>query len=240
MTASPLTDALRAQLCRISIATLSTALFKRGFRNTVIQAVLPLNPDCPRMVGEATTLRYIPSREDIDHLGIFADRENAQRKVVETIPAGNVLVIDSRGDAGAASAGGILITRMMRRGAAGVVSDGGFRDCPELRALAFPVYCNRPSAPTNLTRHHAADIDLPIGCGGVGVYPGDVIVGDHEGVIVIPRALVAEVTAEAAEMTVFEDYVGAQVHAGASTFGLYPPSEDALKAYGAWRLAQGV
>ncbi len=240
MNTSVLTDELRQQLSGVSIATLSTALFKRGFRNTVIQGVLPLNPASPRMVGEATTLRYIPSREDVDHLGVFADRENAQRKVVETIPPGHVLVIDSRGDAGAASAGGILITRMMQRGAAGVVTDGGFRDCPELRELDFAVYCQRPSAPTNLTRHHAADIDLPIGCGGVGVYPGDVIVGDLEGVIVIPRALVDEVTAEAVEMTVFEDYVGMRVREGASTFGLYPPSDETRQAFAAWRHAGGV
>ncbi|RYX93338.1 MAG: ribonuclease activity regulator RraA [Comamonadaceae bacterium] len=235
MNVSPLAPSLVQQLSRVSVATLSTALFKRGLRNTVIQGVLPINRQSPRMVGAATTLRYIPAREDIDHLGTFADRENGQRKVVETIPAGHVLVIDSRGDATAASAGGILITRMMRRGAAGVVSDGGFRDTPELAKLDFPVYCTRPSAPTNLTRHHAADIDLPIGCGGVPVYPGDIIVGDLEGVIVIPRALGQEVADEAEEMTAFEDYVTGKVLEGASTFGLYPPNEQARQAFAAWR-----
>ena len=238
MTTSSLTETTRAQLMQVSVATLSTALFKRGLRNTVIQGVLPLNPGAPRMVGEATTLRYIPAREDLDHLGVFADRENPQRKVVESIDAGKVLVIDSRGDATAASAGAILITRMMQRGVVGVVSDGGFRDAPELRVMDFPVYCQRPSAPTNLTRHHAADIDLPVGCGGVAVYPGDVIVGDQEGVIVIPATLAAEVAQEAADMTVFEDYVMARVQNGASIFGLYPPSAQALAEFESWKANQ--
>lgn len=234
-----LDPALRDILLQVSVATLSTALFKRGFRNTLIQGALPLNPAAPRMVGLATTLRYIPSREDIDHVGTFADRENPQRKVVETMPAGHVLVIDSRGDASAASAGGILITRLIRRGVAGVVSDGGFRDAPDIRQMDFPVYCKSPSPPTNLTRHHAADIDMPIGCGGVPVYPGDVIVGDLEGVIVIPAAIAAEVAQEAAQMTVFEDFVMEQVGNGASTYGLYPPEEPALRAFEQWKQKHG-
>jgi len=237
-TTSTLSPERAAQLRGISIATLSTALFKRGLRNAVVQGALPLNRRAARMVGLATTLRYIPAREDLDHLGVFADRENAQRKVVETIPPGHVLMIDSRGDASAASAGAILITRMLRRGAAGAVTDGGFRDTPELRELDFPVYCRQPAAPTNLTKHHAMDIDVPIGCGGVPVYPGDVIVGDAEGVIVIPPHLVDEVAEEAAQMTEFEDYVTRQVDQGASTFGLYPPSDESRRAYEAWRAAQ--
>jgi regulator of RNase E activity RraA len=235
MTYVPLSPTLIASLSKVSVATLSTALFKRGLRNTVIQNAQPLNARAARMVGVATTLRYIPAREDIDHVGTFADRDNAQRKVVETIPEGHVLVIDSRCDASAASAGGILITRMMCRGAAGVVTDGGFRDTPELAEMDFPVYCHRPSAPTNLTRHHATDIDLPIGCGGVPVYPGDVIVGDGEGVIVVPRHLAEEMAEEATEMTLFEDYVADKVRNGASTFGLYPPSAESQEAYRQWR-----
>ncbi len=236
---APLDPALIAQLNKVSVATLSTALFKRGLRNTVIQGAQPINPNAARMVGVATTLRYIPSREDIDHLGTFADRENAQRKVVETIPAGHVLVIDSRCDARAASAGAILITRMKCRGAAGVVTDGGFRDTSELAVMDFPVYCQGPSAPTNLTRHHAADIDLPIGCGGVPVYPGDVIVGDAEGVIVVPRHLAEEIVKDAENMTHFENYVTEKVRNGAPTFGLYPPSAESQEAYRQWRTDRG-
>ena len=174
---------------KVSTATLTTVLFKRGLRNTYIQGVGPLNPDAPPMVGEAYTLRYIPAREDLDTIDVFKDPSHPQRKAVEDIPPGQVLVMDCRGDASVASAGSILITRMMNRGAAGVVSDGGLRDSMEIAQLPFPAYCRGPSAPTNLIKHHAVDINVPIGCGGVPVFPGDIIVGDGEGVVVIPAEI---------------------------------------------------
>jgi regulator of RNase E activity RraA len=230
-----LTEDDRTRLLGVSTATLTTALFKRGFRNTYIQGALPLNPAAARMAGPAYTLRYIPAREDLDHIGVFSDRSHPQRKGVEEIPAGAVMVIDSRNDPRAASAGGILITRMKMRGAAGVVTDGGFRDSPELATLDFPVYAQRPSAPTNLVLHHAADLNVPIGCGGVPVYPGDTVVGDGEGVVVIPAALTAEIAAEGVAMTMFEDWVLTQVQAGRSTFGLYPPDEATRAAFEQWK-----
>jgi regulator of RNase E activity RraA len=230
-----LTDEDKGRLQGVSTATLTTALFKRGFRNVFIQGPRPINPAAARMVGLAYTLRYIPAREDLDHLGVFADRTHPQRKGVEEIPPGHVMVIDSRNDPRAASAGGILITRMMKRGAAGVVTDGGFRDSPELATLDFPVYAVRPSAPTNLILHHAADLNLPIGCGGVAVFPGDTILGDGEGVVVIPAHVVTEVAAEAVAMTLFEDWVLAQVQGGRSTFGLYPPDEATRAEFEAWK-----
>jgi regulator of RNase E activity RraA len=230
-----LTEDDRTRLLGVSTATLTTALFKRGFRNTYIQGALPLNPAAARMAGPAYTLRYIPAREDLDHIGVFSDRSHPQRKGVEEIPAGAVMVIDSRNDPRAASAGGILITRMKMRGAAGVVTDGGFRDSPELATLDFPVYAQRPSAPTNLVLHHAADLNVPIGCGGVPVYPGDTVVGDGEGVVVIPAALTAEIAAEGVAMTMFEDWVLTQVQAGRSTFGLYPPDEATRAEFEQWK-----
>jgi regulator of RNase E activity RraA len=145
------------------------------------------------------------------------------------------MVVDSRKDARAASAGGILITRMMMRGVAGVVTDGGFRDTPDLRKLDFPCYQARPSAPTNLIHHHAVDLNVPISCGDVAVYPGDIIVGDAEAVVVIPAHLANEIAEEAAAMTVFEDWVDAQVRAGRSTFGLYPPDEATRADFEAWK-----
>jgi regulator of RNase E activity RraA len=147
----------------VSTATLCTALFKRGLRNTFIQDVRPLNTGLPNMVGPAFTLRYIPAREDLNPITVFLDRAHPQRKAVETCPEGAVLVIDSRKDPRAASAGAILVSRLMKRGVAGVVTDGGFRDSPEIARLPFPAYHNRPSAPTNLTLHQALDIDVPIG-----------------------------------------------------------------------------
>ena len=233
----------RQQLMGVSTATLCTALFKRGLRNQFIQSVLPvsgLGSDRPNMVGPAFTLRYIPAREDLNPIGVFQDRAHPQRKAVEECPAGAVFVIDSRKDARAASAGGILVTRLMKRGVAGVVTDGGFRDSPEIARLPFPAYHQRPSAPTNLTLHQALDINVPIGCGDVAVWPGDVVVGDGEGVIVIPAAIADEVAADAVEMTAFEDFVIEKINEGRSILGLYPPTEEHSRTdFAAWRAARG-
>jgi regulator of RNase E activity RraA len=230
----------RALLAKVSTATLCTALFKRGLRQQFIQDVRPLNLGLPNMVGEAFTLRYIPAREDLNPISVFADRAHPQRKAVEECPPLAVFVIDSRKDARAASAGGILVSRLMKRGAAGIVTDGGFRDSPEIAKLPFPAYHCRPSAPTNITLHHAIDINVPIGCGDAPVFPGDVVVGDGEGVIVIPAHMADEVAIEATEMTAFEDFVQERVLAGQSILGLYPPTDEANRdAFAAWRKAQG-
>lgn len=235
-----LKPATRSTLMGVSTATLCTALFKRGLRNQFIQDVRPLNPHLPNMVGEAFTLRYIPAREDLNPISVFQDRAHPQRKAVEECPPGAVFVIDSRKDARAASAGGILVTRLMTRGVAGVVTDGGFRDSPEIARMPFPAYHQRPSAPTNLTLHQALDINVPIGCGDVAVWPGDVVVGDAEGVVVIPANLADEVAAEAHEMTAFEDFVTERVRAGQSILGLYPPTDEANRlTFEAWRRERG-
>jgi regulator of RNase E activity RraA len=226
----------KQKLMGVSTATLCTALFKRGLRNQFIQDVRPLNATLPNMVGEAFTLRYIPAREDLNPLSAFQNRAHPQRKAVEECPAGAVFVIDSRKDARAASAGSILVSRLMKRGVAGVVTDGGFRDSPEIAALPFPAYHNRPSAPTNLTLHQALDINVPIGCGDVAVWPGDIVVGDKEGVIVIPAHIADEVATEAVEMTAFEDFVTEEVMNGRSILGLYPATDPETPGqFAAWR-----
>ena len=228
----------RNKLKGVSTATLCTALYKRGLRNQFIQDVGPLNPSLGTMVGEAYTLRYIPAREDLNPISVFQHRGHPQRKAVEECPPGAVLVIDSRKDPRAASAGGILISRLMKRGVAGVVTDGGFRDSPEIAKLAIPAYHNRPSAPTNLTHHQAVDLNVPIGCGDAPVWPGDVLVGDGEGVVVIPAPMVDEIAAEAVEMTAFEDFVAEQVLGGRSILGLYPATDEQTKVdFAAWRAA---
>ena len=230
----------RHKLLGVSTATLCTALFKRGLCRQFIQDVRPLNPNLPNMVGEAFTLRYIPAREDLNPISVFQDRAHPQRKAVEECPAGAVFVIDSRKDARAASAGSILLTRLMVRGVAGVVTDGGFRDSPEIARMPFAAYHQRSSAPTNLTLHQALDINVPIGCGDAPVWPGDVIVGDAEGVVVIPAGIADEIAAEAVEMTAFEDFVGEQVAAGRSILGLYPATDEQSRIdFAAWRLANG-
>jgi len=192
------------------------------------------------MVGEAFTLRYIPAREDLNPITVFQDRAHPQRKAVEECPPGAVLVIDSRKNARAASAGAILVSRLMKRGVAGVVTDGGFRDSPEIARLGIPAYHHRPSAPTNLTLHQALDINVPIGCGDVAVWPGDVVVGDAEGVVVIPAHLADEIAAEATEMTAFEDFVTEKVLEGRSILGLYPPTDEQSRTdFAAWRQRTG-
>jgi regulator of RNase E activity RraA len=235
-----LRDATRAKLATVSTATLTTALFKRGLRNQFVQDVHPLNANPAPMVGEAYTLRYIPAREDLNPISVFRDHAHPQRRAVEECPAGAVLVIDSRKDARAASAGSILVTRLMKRGVAGVVTDGGFRDSPDIARLSIPAYHQRPAAPTNLTRHQAVDLNVPIGCGDAPVFPGDVVVGDAEGVVIVPAHLADEIADEAVEMTLFEDFVTEQVQNGRSILGLYPAT-DARTAhdFAAWRAAQG-
>ena len=233
-------ETLRDKLMTVSVATLATALFKRGLRNQVIQGVHPVRAKGRNMVGPAFTLRYIPAREDRNQLSEFRRADHPQRVAVETCPAGHVLVMDSRKDARAASAGDILVTRLMVRGVAGVVTDGGLRDAATIGALDIPAYHTRPSSPTNLTLHEALDLNVPIGCGDVGVFPGDIVVGDDDCVIVIPRDIAAEVADEAVEMTVYEDFVVEKVKAGTPVIGLYPKTQDSFtEEFAAWRTRQG-
>lgn len=237
----PLSAATREKLKTVSSATITTALMKRGLRNQMIQDVYPLDPSKPTMVGEAFTLRYIPAREDLNTLAVFNDPNHPQRKAVEQdCPAGAVFVIDSRKDARAASAGAILVSRLQVRGVAGVVTDGGFRDSAEIARLAIPAFHHRPAAPTNLTLHHAIDTNIPIACGDAPVFPGDVIVGDADGCVVVPAHLADEIAAEAVEMTAYEDFATERVLEGRSIRGLYPATDPQSKIeFEAWRKANG-
>jgi regulator of RNase E activity RraA len=234
-----LNETTRMKLSQVTTATLTTCMFKRGFRNAWIQNIQRINPQAGPMVGEAFTLRYIPAREDVDVIEAYADPEHPQRKAVESCPPGQVLVMDSRKDARAASAGDILVARLMVRGVAGVVTDGGFRDTPGISKLAIPAYHQRPSSPTGPIIHHAADTQLPIACGDVAVYPGDVLVGDGEGVIVLPAHLAAEIADEAFEMTAYEDFVEEKVLAGSRLPGLYPSSAESRAEFAEWRKKGG-
>ena len=237
---SALKPETRDKLKTVSTATLATALYKRGLRRQFIQDVHPLNATAGTMVGEAFTLRYMPAREDLNPVEVFRDRGHPQRKAVEECPPGAVFVIDSQKDPRAASAGSILVTRLMVRGVAGVVTDGGFRDSHEIARLGIPSYHNRPAPPTNLTLHQAIDINVPIGCGDAPVWPGDVVVGDGEGVVVIPAHLADEVADEAVEMTAFEDFVTEEVMKGRWILGLYPATDEKTRSdFAAWRKANG-
>jgi regulator of RNase E activity RraA len=235
-----LSDETRAKLEKVSTASIATALFKRGLRNQFIQRVGPVNWKGKVMVGQAFTLRYIPAREDRNPIEAFRNADHPQRVAMEACPPGWVLVMDCRKDARAASAGSILITRLAVRGCAGVVSDGGFRDAEGIGKLDMPAYHQRPSAPTNLTHHEALDLNVPISCGDAPVFPGDVLVGDGDGVMVIPAHLADEIAEECTGMETFEDFVLEQVQAGASIIGLYPPTkEENQKKFADWRQNTG-
>ena len=240
MSEHTLSAEIKALLETVSVATLATALYKRGLRCQVIQDIRPVARKGRNMVGPAFTLRYMPAREDRNQLVEFRNPKHPQRQAVEACPPGHVMVMDSRKSATAASAGDILITRLMMRGAAGVVTDGGYRDAMNIGQLEMPAYHNRPSSPTNLTTNEAIDINVPIGCGDAPVFPGDILVGDDDSVIVIPAHLADEVAREAVEMTVFEDFVLSKVRNGASIIGLYPATIEAnLEEFAKWRAASG-
>jgi regulator of RNase E activity RraA len=233
-------DATREKLMGVSVATLATALFKHGLRNQVIQGVHPVGWKGKNMVGPAFTLRYMPAREDRNPITVFRDPDHPQRVAIETCPQGSVLVMDSRKQADAASSGDILITRLMMRGGAGVVTDGGFRDAATIAELVIPAYHTRPSSPTNLTNNEAIAINEPIGCGDAPVFPGDIIVGDADCVIVIPAHLAEEIADEAVEMTAYEDFAVERVKQGETIIGLYPCTKDEHQvAFKEWRAETG-
>ena len=216
-------------LKQASTATISTQLLARGLRNTFLNGLKPLTNR--RMAGPAFTLRYIPSREDIDTLDVYKDYDHPQRKAIETIPEGHVLVMDCRGQTRAASAGGILLTRLQIRKAAGVVTDGTLRDTPDIAKLDLPVYAYGASPLTNLAQHHAVDIDVPIGCAEVAVYPGDIMVGDAEGVVCVPQHLAYEVARAAVEQDRLEAWIHDEIAAGKPLRGTYPPDEETLRRH---------
>ncbi len=226
-----------AQLEIVGTATLSALLMRRGIRSVFMAGVHPLNPE-RHMVGRAFTLRYVPAREDMPGGEGLDDLTNLQRQGVETVGPGEVFVIDARGNTNAGSLGDILAARIFKRGAAGIVTDGAFRDTPSIRALGQPVFARGMHAAVNTTQHFAADLQVPIACGGVMVCPGDVLVGDGEGVIVLPQALAAEVAAEAAEYEPKEIFIRELIDSGRSIKGVYPPDAETLAAYEKWKAKQ--
>ncbi|ANB10602.1 hypothetical protein SAM40697_6649 [Streptomyces ambofaciens] len=237
---APLNPDDLAALREASTATITTQLFKHGLRNTFLAGLGRVTPGAPRMVGEAFTLRYIPAREDIDTLDVYDDYDHPQRAAVEQVGPGQVLVMDCRGEGRAASAGNILLTRLSVRGAAGVVTDGTLRDFGEIEQLPLPVYASGPAAMTNLALHHAVDLQIPVGCAGVAIYPGDVLVGDADGVVCVPRHLVPVIARQAQEQERLEEFITERVAAGAPLRGTYPADAETLRAYEESRLAPSV
>ena len=228
----------RALLLRVATSTLTGALNRRGLRSMFMQDVWPIRPDMARMVGIAFTMRFIPSREDKDGPGA-PGRGTIQSQAMETCPPGHVLVVDSRGDARAASAGDLYVGRLKARGCAGIVTDGGLRDSEGIFKTGLPAYHRRASSPPSPIAHHPCDLNLPIGCGGVAVYPGDVVVGDCDGVVVIPPDIVDELAQEALATTLYEEFAEQEVARGRALPGLFPVAgEEAKRDFEAWKKAR--
>lgn len=214
-----------AALQQVSTATLTSQLLKRGFRNTFLTGVEPLRPDL-RMVGYAFTLRFVPMREDLDIDRPVDNLTSKQRIAIESVGPNDVLVIDARGETGSGTIGDILATRMKVRGAVGVVTDGGLRDRAGMQATGLPSYARATHGNASPTKHHPADVNRPIGCAGVLVMPGDVVVGDADGVVVIPRAVAEDVALAALEQEKIEAFVLTKIQDGSSIIGVYPPGDE--------------
>jgi regulator of RNase E activity RraA len=235
----PIGEETRNILGRVATATLSSQLVKRGLRSTYMQAPRPLNPKAARFVGPAYTVRMVPAREDITELAFPTDPDFPQRKAIEATPPGHVVVFDCRGDTRGGIVGDILVERLRVRGVAGLCTDGAVRDSAAVAGQDFPVFCAAVTAPYSMIVHHPIDDQQPIACGGVTVLPGDILVGDIEGVIVIPSPLAQEVAEAAAAQEHLESYIFEKVGEGGSINDLYPPNEAALADYERWRKERG-
>jgi regulator of RNase E activity RraA len=230
-----LTAADRERLKQASIATISTCLYRAGVKVTCPHGIRPVAPGLPRMVGEAFTLRFIPMRDDVGGISSYGSGGNVHQRAFEECPPGYVLVMDTRGETRGCSCGDLLIGRLKARGGAGIVTDGGFRDTPDVALLAFPAYQRAPAPAPSFGRLQAVELNVPIGCSDVAVYPGDIIVGDAEGVVVIPSAIAPRIANEAYEMTQYDTFAAEEVARGRSIVGLYPATEASRLEFERWR-----
>jgi regulator of RNase E activity RraA len=225
----------RGQLLKVGVAVLTNGLLKRGLRNQFLHGIAPVTPNMPAMAGPAFTLRFIPAREDIDTIEALRRPDNVQRRALEACPPAGVLVIDSFGSARSASAGDLMIGRLKVRGCAGIVTDGGFRDIAGVIKVGLPAYQRQASAPATPIGLHSADLEVPIGCAGVAVYPGDIVVGDRDGVVVLPAAMAEELAAEALETATYDEFAEQRIAVGRSIMDIFPPATDVLREYAEWK-----
>lgn len=229
-TNSKMLDRFRAT----STATIANSLLKFGLKNVVLKGVAPVDPDLETMAGPAYTLRFIPAREDLDSMENYSRDDNLHRRAIEECPKGSVLVIDAGGSTAASSAGDVMAARLKYRGAAGIVTDGGYRDNNGVSATGLPAYQTAPATPSTVIALHPIDLNVPIGCAGVSVYPGDIVVGDADSVVVVPAHLAEEVSIDAYAVAQYEAFVDIQVAKGRSIFGLFPATEESRVEYDAW------
>lgn len=235
---TPLAPDTLEKLKGVSTATITSQLIKiAGMRSRSPRGVRPLNPARCRFVGEAATLRYAPMREDLDGRASTVHQDNPTRLAVETTPAGHVLMIDQAGSQGGGALGDILVARLIHRGVAAVVGDGAMRDAGPLMAMSMPVFAASFTPPPSSAAIIAVGFQEPIGCGGTLVYPGDVVVGDEDGVVVIPRHLADQVATAGLEQEQIEVFIKARVLVGEPVDGFYPATERTKADYAAWKAA---
>lgn len=233
-TSGPMSDEACALYALATTASLTAQLVKRGMRTRSISRIAPINPATPRVFGPVYTLRYIPMREDLGTGAAMADPENPQRKAIETAPPGCVIVVDACGLDASGTFGDILVARLRVRGVAGIVSDGPMRDIAELSKMDFPIFTKGNAAPPSYASILCVDAQVPIGCGGVAVFPGDIVIGDHDGVVFLPAAIAEEVARDAVEQDRMEAWIRRRIEAGDSIVGVYPPNDRTRAEYQAW------
>lgn len=230
----PISDDLRARLSRCDPASVANSLLKRGLRNSFLVGISPVRHDQPTLVGPAFTVRFIPAREDLDTMALYATDESMHRRAIEECPPGAVIVMATGGDTRASCMGDMMALRLKVRGVAGVVSDGGFRDTPGVAETGLPCFQAQPSGPATPIALSPVAFNDPVGCAGVAVYPGDIVLADASGTVVIPRHLVEEVVAEQEAAGDYEVFAAAHIQNGRSIFGLFPATAESRKEYDAW------
>jgi len=230
-----LTPENRERFKRVSIATISSCLYRQGLKHVTPHGIVPVTPTQPRMVGEAFTVRFVPMREDVGGPGTYGSQGNVHQRAFEECPEGFVLVMDTRGETRGCCCGDLLVGRLKARGCAGIVTDGGFRDTPDIATLDFPAYQQRPAPAPSFGVLQAVELNVPVGCSDVAVYPGDVVVGDSEGVVIIPNALADRVAEEAWAQTQYDTFASVEIARGRSVIGLYPASAESRADFERWR-----
>jgi regulator of RNase E activity RraA len=217
-------------LSAVSTATLTTILLKKGLRNVWMRGTRPLRPDQPRLVGRAFTLRFIPAREDLATPASWSSPRST-RAAIEDMPEGCIAVVDAMGVTDAGIFGDILCARMKKRGVVALVTDGVIRDAAGVLGTGLPVWCQGAAAPPSVADLTFVNWQEPIGCGGVAVYPDDVVVADADGAVLIPAAFLDEIVATAPEQERLEGWIMSEVENGAALPGLYPPNAENKARY---------
>ena len=227
------------QLIQVSVATVVSTLWRRGFKNTLMFGPRPLNRQAVKFVGRAVTVRTIAVREDLLEAHQRGERDNLQAESVAITGAGDVLVVGMAGETRTAFMGDIMTTHLLTKGAAGVVLDGAVSEVAAISEIPLPVFC-AGSAATPFTSHRlVVELNCAIDCAGVPVLPGDIVMGDANGVAVIPAHMASEIAETCVERELLEEFVVGKVRGGAPLAGTYPPDEETLAEFRDWRLERG-